>query len=126
MATPRAAQHRDLEQRLRNIEAGLRQAITRSLRRPKFEVSDGDLMINGGDLIVDGGDFLLLDTDGSTVFRLGPQVNGDRGVSIYRENGAAAVVSAKRFPGSSDQSIAVYGRGGQALMVEEELGDGLA
>ena len=126
MATPRAAVHRDLEQRLRNIEHGLREARTAATRRPKFKVSSGDLTIDGGNLTVDGGDFLLLDTDGSTVFRLGPQEYGDRGVGVYREDGTRAILVAERFAGSTFQSVSLYNHNGKAMLQEEELGDGLA
>lgn len=126
MATPEGAKHRDLEQRLRDIEQRLREVALVALRRPKFELSQGDLTVLGGMFVVDGGDFLLLDTDGSTVFRLGPQQFGDRGVTISRQNGQQAVTVRKRFAGSTDQSVAVYGRGGEQLVVEEELGTGFA
>ena len=91
MATPRAAVHRDVEQRFRDIEAKVRQVLTVLGQRPKFEVTSGDLTLSGGSLVVDGGDVVMLDTDGSTLFKLGPQEFGDRGVSIYRENGTPAL-----------------------------------
>lgn len=126
MATPEAAKHRDIEQRFRDIERLLRDLASSAFRRPKFEVSEGDLTISGGDLIVDGGDFQLLDTDGSMVFRLGPQLHGDRGVSMLRVDGTEAVAVRKRFSGSTDQSIGIYDRNSKQLLVEEELGDGFA
>lgn len=126
MATPEAAKHRDLEQRFRDLERRVRDLTSRALQRPKFAVTDGDLTISGGALVVDGGDFLLLDTDGSTVFRLGPQLWGDRGVSIFREDGALAVAVRKAFENSPDQTLEVRDRDGVLLLAEEALGAGLS
>lgn len=125
MATPSAAKHRDLEARFRNLEAAVSDVRAALSKRPKFEVSSGDLTISGGDLVVDGGDFLLLDTDGSTVFRLGPQEHGDRGVSLYREDGAAALTVKKLFSSSTDQIIEIRDRHGNLLMGEAGIGAGM-
>lgn len=124
MATPRAAQHRDLEQRLRDIEGRLREVITVATRRPKFEVSEGDLTISGGDLVVDGGDFLLLDTDGSTVFRLGPQFFGDRGVAIFREDGSQSFYCTQPFDGYDGQIMGLLDRFGNDILQESPFGEG--
>lgn len=125
MATPRGSEHRDLEQRFRNLEQRLRELAAVALRRPKFEVSAGDLTISGGDLVVDGGDFLLLDTDGSTVFRLGPQEHGDRGVSLSREDGSLALAVRKGFE-NVPQTIEIRDADGNTLLAEESLGNGLS
>lgn len=125
MATPRASEHRDLEQRFRSIESKLRDLATAALRRPKYEVSDGDLTINGGDLVVDGGDFLLLDTDGSTVFRLGPQLHGDRGVSIFREDATPAFTVRKLLAASSEQNWQLHDNDGNVVASEAVFGSGL-
>lgn len=125
MATPEGAKHRDLEQRFRDLERKVRELASVTLRRPKFEVSQGDLTINGGDLVVDGGDFLLLDTDGSTVFRLGPQEFGDRGVSIYRENGTTALEVREQAEGFG-QRLRIMDDAGNVLFSEWELGGGLS
>lgn len=124
MATPESAKHRDLEQRFRDLERTVRDLTGRVLQRPKFEVSDGDLTIRGGALIVDGGDFLLLDTDGSTVFRLGPQQLGDRGVSIYRENGTVALEVREQVDGFG-QRLRMLDDAGNVLFAEYGLGNGL-
>lgn len=126
MATPPAAEHRDLEARFRKLEQAVKALAAAVTRRPKFEVSSGDLTINGGDLVVDGGDFLLLDTDGSTVFRLGPQEHGDRGVSIYREDGPVALSVSQLFEGSGQQEIRIMDRFGNEIVGEESLGSGLS
>lgn len=124
MGTPRAAEHRDLEQRFRNLEDQLRKVFGVIARRPQFEVSAGDLTIRGGNLVVDGGDFLLLDTDGSTVFRLGPQFFGDRGVSISREDGSQALVMAQPFEGFDGQLIIMQDRFGNVILRESPFGEG--
>ncbi|HEY0889379.1 MAG TPA: hypothetical protein VGE38_07200 [Nocardioides sp.] len=114
--------NRKLEQLQRQIEA-----LRSERRAAATTITDGDLRVSGGgSLIVDGGDFLLLDTDSSTVFRLGPQIHGDRGVSLLRIDGTEALAVRKRFAGSTDQSIGVYDRNGKQMLVEEELGDGFA
>ena len=124
MATPTAAEHRDLEARFRKIERQLRDVLAAVTRRPKFEVSAGDLTISGGNLVVDGGDFLLLDTDGSTVFRLGPQFFGDRGVSISREDGSQALVMAQPFEDFDGQLIIMQDRFGNVILRESPFGEG--
>lgn len=126
MATPSAARHRDIEQRFRDLEAATKALAAAVARRPKFEVSAGDLTISGGDLVVDGGDFLLLDTDGSTVFRLGPQTHGDRGVSIYRETGELAIGVRKAFESSGEQTVEIRDGDGSLIVAEEALGSGLS
>lgn len=57
MATPVGAVHRDLEQRLRNIEQQLRQLGTVAMRRARLAVSEGDFVVSGGGNVVveDGG-----------------------------------------------------------------------
>lgn len=57
MATPRGAEHRDLEQRLRNIEAQLRQVTGAALRRKQLSVTEGDFVVSGGgNIIIKGAD----------------------------------------------------------------------
>lgn len=125
MATPEAAKHRDLEQRFRDLERKVRDLTSRALQRPKFAVTGGDLTVSGGALIVDGGDFLLLDTDGSTVFRLGPQQYGDRGVSIFREDGSLALGVRQAFE-NVPQTLEMRDEAGYVIVAEEALGSGLS
>lgn len=125
MGTPRAAEHRDLEQRFRNLESQVRKLLTVVGQRPQFEVTDGDLTIRGGALVVDGGDFLLLDTDSSTVFRLGDQEYGDRGVSIYREDGSPAVEVAKADAGLPP-TVRIKDANGNVIVSEWPFGEGLS
>lgn len=100
----------------------------RSERRSRATtITDGDLVIRGGGkLVVDGGDFLLLDTDGSTVFRLGPQQHGDRGVTISRDTGEVALSVRKKFDTDTIQIIELVDRFGNVLLSEEAIGSGPA
>lgn len=70
MATPNGARHRDLEQRLRDIEAQIRQLNTVALRRKQLAVTSGDFVVSGGGSIVveDAGNLQLLDALGNVVF----------------------------------------------------------
>lgn len=124
MATPEGAKHRDLEQRFRDLERKVRDLTSRALQRPKFEVSSGDLTISGGDLVVDGGDFLLLDTDGSTIFRLGPGFFGDRGVTISREDGSQAIGMGQPFADYDGQLVNMQDRFGAVIFQESPFGSG--
>lgn len=45
MATPRGAQHRDLEQRLRDMDQRVKALTNRVLRRPKLQVTSGDFSV---------------------------------------------------------------------------------
>lgn len=102
-------------------------ALGSEKRAAATTITDGDLIVSGGAaLIVDGGDFLLLDTDKSTVFRLGPQQYGDRGVSIFREDGTIAIGVRKVFPASAAQTLELRDRQGRVIVSEEALGSGLA
>lgn len=125
MATPAAAEHRDLEARFRKLEAAVKVLAAAIARRPQFEVSAGDLTISGGDLVVDGGDFLLLDTDGSTVFKLGPQEHGDRGVSMYREVGTP-VMEVRKESSNLPQRWVMRDGFGNIVVSESAFGVGLS
>jgi hypothetical protein len=120
MATPRAAEHRDLEQRLRNIESTLRTLAGQVARRPQFTIESGDLTI-------DGGDVLMLDDDGSVMFRLGAQEFGDRGLSIFRETGEPAF-ELKRDGASEflQQTWRLSDTVGNVIVSEWAFGQGLA
>lgn len=62
MATPRGAEHRDIEQRLRDIEHRVAGLSSRVLTQRKAEVSQGDFVVKGG------GNIVILDADGNTVW----------------------------------------------------------
>lgn len=117
MATPGAAKHRDLEQRFLDLEAALAQVRGVIARRPKFEVSSGDLTI-------DGGDVLMLDTDGSVLFRLGAQTEGDRGITIYRQDATPALRISRPDP-ILPQRVELFDGDGNAIVQESFEGNGL-
>lgn len=64
MATPRASEHRDLEQRLRTMERQLRELASRALRREKLGVTSGDFTVSGGGgvRVQDGGNVTVEET----------------------------------------------------------------
>lgn len=66
MATPRGAQHFDLEQRLRDLERQVQRLTSMSLRRSQLGVTSGDFAVTGGGsvLVEDGGS---VDVDGGDV-----------------------------------------------------------
>lgn len=95
-------------------------------RASSTTIGDGDLrLINGGSLVVDGGDVIMLDTDGSEMFRIGVMTYGDRGVTITRDNGAIAFEMRKTFSNSTSQSVYLRDDQGDILIAEESLGNGI-
>lgn len=68
MATPRGAEHHDLEQQLRDLRAQVRQLTGAALRRPNLGVTEGDFVVQGGGdvLVLDGGRLALIG-DGGTI-----------------------------------------------------------
>lgn len=81
--------------------------------------------IGSGGLVVDGGEILLLDTDGSVLFRVGQQQYGDRGVSIYRESGLPAV-EVTRGADNLPQAVRIRDSAGNEIVSEWGFGAGLA
>ena len=103
------------------------EALRSERRAAATTISDGDLRLaNGAQLVVDGGDVVMLDTDGSALFRLGLQANGDRGVSVFREDGSIALAIRKAFPSSGAQSVEIRDRLGNLIVAEEALGSGMS
>lgn len=119
MATPRPAEHKDIEQRFRDIEQKLQSLAGQVAKRPQFTIESGDLTIDGGDVV-------MLDTDGSVMFRLGAQEFGDRGLSLFRENGSA-VLELKRDGVSPllQQAWRLKDGAGNVLVGEWAFGTGL-
>lgn len=78
----------------------------------------------GGSLVVDGGDVLMLDTDGSVLFRLGTQTHSDRGVSISRDDASLALAIRKEFP-NTPQTVEISDADGNRIFAEESLGSGI-
>lgn len=82
--------------------------------------------IGSGGFVVDGGDVIMLDDDGSVMFRLGAQTHGDRGLTIAREDGTVALELRKTFSNSSSQTLYLYDDQGAAMLTEEPLGNGIS
>lgn len=78
----------------------------------------------GGELVIDGGDVIMLDTDGSVLFRLGIQALGDRGISINRADGTLAFEVAKPNP-LAVQAWRLKDNNGATIVSESGFGIGL-
>lgn len=70
MATPRGAEHRDLEQRLRKIEQALQSLTGAALRRRQLSVDSGDFVVSGGGSVIvkDTGNIKILDGAGNVAW----------------------------------------------------------
>lgn len=79
---------------------------------------------DGGSLVIDGGDVVMLDTDGSFLFRLGEQAFGDRGISINRADGTLAFEVAKPNP-LAVQAWRLKDNAGTTIVSESGFGIGL-
>jgi hypothetical protein len=73
MATPRGSEHRDLEQRVRDLERHVRELTGAALRRRQLGVDQGDFVVSGGgDVVVqDGGRVRVQDEAGNTIMDVG-------------------------------------------------------
>lgn len=79
-------------------------------------VQDGSVTIpNNGLLLVDGGDVVMLNESLVEVFRIGMMPNGDRGLTIAREDGSVAIEMRSVISGSA-----------QALVVRDRQGNRIA
>lgn len=95
MATPRAAEHRDLEQRFRDIENQLRALSARLLGQRKLEVSEGDFVVSGGGgvKVQDGGTIQAKWENGNPAAYFGKALAPfDEGLIICRESDGEPVV----------------------------------
>lgn len=77
MATPAGAQHRDLEQRLRDMERQVQALTSALLHRRQQNVTEGDFVVSGGgDVIVrDGGAIKALHDNGTNGVHYGGLVS---------------------------------------------------
>lgn len=73
MATPRAAEHRDLEERLKKMEAKLDRLSAQVLRQRQLAVTQGDLVVSGGGgiKVLDGGTIQAEDEAGHMIVDMG-------------------------------------------------------
>lgn len=79
----------------------------------------------GGVTITDN-DVVMLGEDGTVMFRLGPQINGDFGFQISREDGTKAFTLSRLFAISTQQELRLFDRFGNGLVEEEALGAGMS
>lgn len=100
--------------------------LERAIEALRSERRASATTIGSGGFVVDGGDVVMLDDDGSVMFRLGMHANGDRGFTMARQDGSAAITVSRAFPGSTQQELRLYDRHGTELVTEEAVGSGLA
>jgi hypothetical protein len=71
---------------------------------------------DGGVLLVDGGDVVMRNAAGVEVFRIGLQPQGDRGLTISREDGSIAIQVRKLFaPTDPEQVFQILDRDGNVI-----------
>lgn len=89
MATPRGSVHRDLEQRLRDLEAKVQSLTSVALRREQLEVTSGDFVVSGGGGVVirEGGDLVTQYPSGSDCLTVQDFVDGSTGMLVERDGG---------------------------------------
>lgn len=89
----------------RTLRAELRRLDDQNRRRTSASAfTDSGLEPDGlggttqtGSNAIDGGETVLRDIDGSVLFRVGQQINGDRGITINRDDGTLAFETRKAF-----------------------------
>lgn len=105
--------------------AALERLVAQFAARPALEnstLSQGQVNVDGGAVVVNGGDFVLQDTTGTVLFRIGAQLNGDRGISAYRADGTIAWQIAKIFgPGDTTQKFLQYDPSGRVIGGDAQL-----
>lgn len=115
---------RDMAGRFRKIEERLRRLENSSpFKGSGLEVIDDGQTATGGSvvipddgvLIVDGGDIMAVDKAPSaqTLFQLGTQLHGDRGLTVFRDDGRVALEVRRPFSASDpSQNILIRDRQG--------------
>lgn len=97
-----------------------------SLAEQRAYTSDeiaGILGLGGVEVTAD--EVLMRDDNGEVLFSLGPQTHGDRGVSVFRDDGTIALAVRKNFS-NTPQVIQISDADGYVILGEESLGNGLA
>ena len=75
---------------------------------------DNTMVLNGSQTV--NGEFTTLDTDGSVLLKSGTQDHGDRGLSVYRDDGTPAIVIKRTFtPTDPRQSMILYDSIGHSI-----------
>lgn len=99
--------------------------LERAVEGMRSERRAGATTVGGGNWVIDGGDVLMLDTDGSVIFRLGTQTHGDRGVTVSREDGTVVLTTAKQFSNDTVQRWSLRDTAANTIVSETTFGDGL-
>jgi hypothetical protein len=83
-------------------------------------------IVGAGAVVLSERQMLVLDDDGTEIFRIGDMEHGDRGLVIRREDGSIAISLSQAFPGAAQQEIRIFDRFGNELLTEEAIGSGPA
>jgi hypothetical protein len=83
-------------------------------------------IVGAGAVILSERQMLVIDDDGTEIFRIGDMEHGDRGLVIRREDGSIAISLSQAFPGAAQQEIRIFDRFGNELLTEEAIGSGPA
>lgn len=81
-------------------------------------------IVGAGRIVIDERDVVMFDDDGSVMFRLGKQTQGDRGFELSRANGTLAFAVSEVFQGGV-QALRMFDNSGNNILSEESLGSGL-
>lgn len=82
-------------------------------------------IVGAGAVVITDRQMVVLDDDGSEIFRIGDMQWGDRGFLFRRENGQLAISMNKAFSSSTYQALTLRDASGYSLLEEEALGVGL-
>lgn len=147
MTTPRNAQHRDLQQTLKDLQSQIQELRNTVLRRQRLNVTEGDFVVSGGGnvevrdggalTVRDGGGMILESEEGTPVVEVashGGEYSRPDGARqpifvLRRDDGSHALAlwdPAPEWDGYR-QILALYDRAGQQIMAEDaNSGHGLA
>lgn len=131
MATPRAAEHRDLEQRIRDLEDQVRQLTGQALRRQQLRVDSGDFVVSGGGgvYVREGGDLQVEHDNGQPAVTIAEHtVDGlyvGTGMSVNRPDGTNVMYAGNNELGGADYEV-FDASGGRYLASDGTTGYGLA
>lgn len=137
MGTPAAARHDDFAQWKKEVDAKLRQALSRAATRPQGGVSSGDFVIEGGSMTVKGDGGLSLVSSGNIpIFSVqgqmseaDPDGNPQPEVRMYRADGSVAFYMWDPLPlqDGYQQFWAWFDRNGNTILADDTTsGRGLA
>jgi hypothetical protein len=110
-----------LVRRVADLERLVRE-LTAAPSLQNTTLAQGNLNVAGGNITLNGGTFSSVDTTGQALFTVGPQLYGDRGVTINRADGSAALKVAKIFDASDTvQRIQIFDSVGAVIGGDAQL-----